>query len=153
MDWGILLEPDVQDFMRQNMKMDVATLALKKPPSASWPYPLILDQIKTRQKAINKTPDLCEMSGFIFPPSSTYEQASSQACAAYKANQVSGERFVDLTAGCGIDSFYLARKFSRGDLIERDAHVSEVLAHNSGALKGQGFFDGRVSFRVTFVGA
>ncbi len=145
MDWRKLLEPDIQSFLHQQCDADVRNLALKKPPSLEWPYALILDQIKTRQKAKNKAPDLYKTSGFIFPSADVFEQASSSACANYKASLVSGTSFVDLTAGCGIDGFALAKRFKEGALIEKDFDTYEVLAHNLTVLKKLNYFSGLLS--------
>ncbi len=143
MDWHQLLEPDVQDFMIRNSDADVRELALKKSPDASWCYPVILDQIKVRQKSRIKSPNLCETDRFIFPSSDVFEQASSSACAMYKASLVErGKVFVDLTAGSGIDAFHFSKRFSAGVLVERDASNAEVLRHNAQVLKECGFMSG-----------
>ena len=56
MSWQSLLNPDIQEFITAHEKDDIAALALKKPPVADWDYKLILDQIKSRQKARQKIP-------------------------------------------------------------------------------------------------
>ena len=96
-------------------------MALKKPSSKEWPYPIILDQIKVRQKARLKTPKLRDTKGFVFSKPFLYEQAYSESCASYKARITRdiGDCFVDLTAGAGVDSFSLAENFSSGVLIEK----------------------------------
>ena len=133
-DWHALLDSDIQAFMRVHAKDDVRHLALKKAPQMHWPYALILDQIKVRQKAKTKSPDLYDTDGFIFPAADLYEQASSQACAAYKASLVDGDRFIDLTAGGGFDAFSFARRFKDGVLVECDAEAAGLLAHNCDTL-------------------
>lgn len=137
MTWESLLDKDVQAFMDEHEGDDVVALALKKPQNKNWPYPLILDQIKVRQKARLKTPKLRDTKGFVFPSSFLYEQASSESCAAYKAciTRDLGESFVDLTAGCGVDSFALATNFSQGVLVEKNSQNSDLLAHNVKVLK------------------
>jgi hypothetical protein len=137
MDWEILLDKDVQVFMDEHEGDDVAALALKKLPNKEWLYPLIFDQIKVRQKARLKTPKLRDTKGFVFPASFLYEQASSEACAAYKAQITRGlgDNFVDLTAGCGVDSFALAINFSQGALVEKNSQNSDLLAHNVAVMK------------------
>ncbi len=132
MDWKKLLDKDVQDFISEHEGDDVAALALKKSPDKSWPYPIILDQIKVRQKARQKTPKLRDTKSFVFPPHFLYEQVSSEACASYKA-QITRDmegRFVDLTAGAGVDSFFLSENFSSGVLVEKNSGNAEILSHN-----------------------
>ena len=144
MEWQDLLKPDVQKFIQEHESDDIKTLGLKKAPDVTWPYALILDQIKVRQKAKIKSPDLYETNGFIFPLNDTYEQASSSACAAYKAQLVSGKSFIDLTAGCGIDSYYISKRFVSSVLVERDEYSINLLRHNMDALKDKGNLNGDI---------
>lgn len=109
-------------------------LALKKPPQAHWPYALIMDQIKARQKLITKVP-IANKENMIYPPSDLVEQASSWACALYKASLSQGKTFADLTAGSGTDSFAFAQNFQNGILIEQDETSAGILAHNIKALE------------------
>jgi hypothetical protein len=137
MQWRDLLKPEIQDFIKTHHESDVRSLALKKVPDASWPYALILDQIKVRQKAKIKSPDLYETDGFIFPKSDLFEQASSAACANYKTSILEkGSRLVDLTAGCGCDGFVLSGSFDKTTLVERDAYSAALLAHNAQRVGG-----------------
>ena len=68
-----ILDPEIKEFMRRNDDADIRELALKKPPSADWPYPLILDQIKARQKAAVKIPSWSEHPDIVFPSSDLIE--------------------------------------------------------------------------------
>ncbi len=141
MTWEILLDKDVQAFILEHEGDDVAALALKKPPNKDWPYPVILDQIKVRQKARLKTPKLRDTKGFVFPSHFLYEQVSSESCAAYKAQITRGLGgcFVDLTAGAGVDSFALAKNFTRGTLVEKNNRNASIILHNASRVgKGCG---------------
>ncbi len=130
MEWQQLLDPEVQAFINAHEQDDVRKLALKKLPDDAWHAPTILDQIKVRQRAQIKSPQLAKNSDFIFPTSDTFEQASSEACAAYKSSIIKGKSFVDLTAGCGIDSFFFNKEFQNGTLIEKDEDSAALLQHN-----------------------
>lgn len=135
MSLNIFSQQDVQQFIKDHADDDVRKLALKKPPDPNWPYGLILDQIKVRQKAKTKSPDVYETDGIIFPTNEVYEQASSSACAAYKASLVGGDCFVDLTAGSGLDAYYFSNKFKSGVLVERDTESAVLLDHNMDVLQ------------------
>ncbi len=128
--------PEIQRFILKHEHDDVRLLALKKSPDPSWNYALIMDQIKVRQKAKIKSPDLYDTDGFIFPPNDLFEQASSSACAKYKTNLVSGVSFIDLTAGAGIDGYYISKNFETATLVERDKNSAELLEHNMPILAG-----------------
>ncbi len=135
MEWKIFLQPEVQQFIKNHINDDVRALALKSSPDKSWPYSLILDQIKVLQKARIKSPDLYETNGIIFPSNDLYEQSSSSACAAYKASLVSGDKFVDLTAGSGLDAYHFSKNFKSGTLVERDELSAGLLDHNMHILQ------------------
>jgi len=146
MTWEIILDKDVQAFILEHEEDDVVALALKKPPSKDWPYPIILDQIKVRQKARLKTPKLRDTKGFVFPANFLYEQASSEACASYKAQIARGigDGFVDLTAGVGVDSFALAENFKHGTLVEKNSQNAAILLHNTSLIGGLDVDGGRL---------
>jgi len=133
-NWQSLLNPKIQEFVRAHAKDDVARLALKKPPNPDWPYALILDQIKARQKAAMKIPLWLDVRGVIFPPASIMEQASSAATAHYKAALVRGKVFADLTGGAGVDSAALAQHFDEGHIIDADENAAGLIAHNLALL-------------------
>ncbi len=130
MDYKHLLTPQIQTFIKTHADDDVRTLALKKPPSPDWPYPLILDQIKTRQKAKVKAPQLLENPNWIFPTHNIFEQASSAATALFKASLIKADSFTDLTGGAGIDSWAFAQTTKNGTVIDADETNAALLAHN-----------------------
>ena len=134
-----MLDPEIQAFIRANEESDVAALGLKKAPKAEWPYPLVLDQIKSRQKAKTKLPTWHAELGVIFPPPNLIEQASSEATAKYKASLAKGDVFADLTAGAGIDFLALLRYFNRGIAVEQDTQAKDILSHNLKLLSTSSF--------------
>tara|TARA_Y100000031_G_scaffold151577_1_gene193100 strand:- start:23 stop:1255 length:1233 start_codon:yes stop_codon:yes gene_type:complete len=135
MIWQKLLDENVKEFIRIHEKEDVKALGLKKAPSSEWDYPLVLDQIKARQKAVVKLASWLAYEDIIFPSSFVMEQASSEACAQYKAGLFEGESFVDLTGGLGADSWGFLKHFKSGIVIERDEVSAALLEHNLSILK------------------
>lgn len=134
-DWQKLLAPEIKDFIRAHEHEDVAALALKKPPAADWPYALVMDQIKARQKSKSKIPDWAGLhDDFLFPPADILEQASSTATARYKASLIQGHVFCDLTGGAGVDTYALSKHYASGFCIERDEKNAVLLAHNLSLL-------------------
>ncbi len=130
MSWETLQDPAIKSFIFENEASDIRALALKKPPQNSWPYALIIDQIKARQKAKTKMPSWYARKDVTFPSSDIIEQASSEACAKYKASLFKGDSFVDLTGGAGIDAWALSQSFKSGTVIERTYESFECLKHN-----------------------
>jgi len=133
-DWRALLKPEIQNFISKHAHDDVRDLALKKMPGSDWPAALILDQIKARQKAEKKAPSYFKTDRFVFPRSDVFEQASSEACALYKASLFKGRRCIDLTGGCGVDAFHMVRGFDHSTVVERDDISAEILRHNASVL-------------------
>ncbi len=139
MDIEALSDPDVQSFIQTHLTSDVKALALKKPPVETWPYTDILNQIKVRQKARDKAPEWCDVPFVLFPSDNLFQQASSEACARYKASLLRGKSCVDLTGGCGIDAWYVSEHFQVMNVVERDAQAYEILRHNFTVL--QNYYD------------
>lgn len=131
MNWKPLLNPEIRNFILRHEHDDVAALGLQKPPGADWPYPLILDQIKARQKARDKIPAwLTDNLEIVLPAPSVIEQASSSATAFYKASLLSGKAFADLSGGAGVDCQAFARRFESGFCIEQDKNAASLIDHN-----------------------
>ena len=136
-DWQALLNLDIKNFIHHHENDDVRELALKKPPHPDWPYPLILDQIKARQKAKTKIPAWLEHEDVTFPASDTLEQASSQATARYKASLFKGKNVIDLTGGAGIDSWAMLENFETATIIDSDQNASRRIEHNMQILNNK----------------
>lgn len=139
-----LLIPEIQTFIRDHQNDDPAQLALAKFP-VGWPRGAILDQIIARQKAARKTPEWLEFGDFVFPSTFVMEQASSTATARYKSGLAQQwlqdmiqkrvmTRYVDLTAGAGVDGFAFYPRFSNGILVEKDPDLAEIVRHNTALL-------------------
>ena len=93
-----------KDFIREHADADVRQLALqaKNTPEVDLTY--ALEQIAGRQKAKSKLPTLAKIDGMVYPPHISMEQCSSELTAKYKEEIVSsGNCFVDLTGGFGVD--------------------------------------------------
>lgn len=124
-----LLLPDVQGFITENQNSDLTKLLLKKSPFPDVSMSEIVQQIKGRNVAGRKFPFLLA-EGIIFPPNLNLEQASSQTTAEFKAEYCSGKSFLDLTAGFGIDAYFLSRNFDNVTLVEQNPQLSQTVQHN-----------------------
>ena len=58
------------------------------------------------------------------------EQSSSTNTAEYKSKFLKGEKFLDLTAGFGIDAYFLSQNFQQITLVERDENLIKIVEHN-----------------------
>lgn len=124
-----ILNPEVQQYIHANLHTDLHYLLLKKSPFSHVSMVEIVQQIKGKKVAQKKFPFLL-IEGIIFPPQLNLEQASSQATATFKSNRISGKTFLDLTAGFGIDAFFLSKNFSDITLVEQNADLKSIVEYN-----------------------
>lgn len=112
------------------------TLALRK-ADVGIDVSLALRQIKARQLLQKKVPEWSQNENLLFPQHLSIEQCSSEATAKYKANQLKGNSFADLTGGLGIDTYYLSNSFREADYVERQTDLCELARHNFKMLDTQ----------------
>lgn len=128
-----LLETEIQEYINANLQTDLHSLLLKKSPFLQVSMQEIVQQIKGKKVAQKKFPYLLK-EGIVFPPNLNLEQASSQATAEFKAKNLNGKSFVDLTSGFGIDAYFLSQNFEEVTLVEQNADLLEIVKHNWGIL-------------------
>ena len=134
MNISLLLQPHIQQFIREHERDDPYQLALQAHRYPKYPIPAIAEQLQARQKAREKLPEWYATEGIIFPPVLSMEQCSSQATAQYKQSLVQGERLVDLTGGAGVDTYYLDQAFAQTNYVEQDATLADMARHNFSVL-------------------
>lgn len=125
-----ILEPEVQQFIRENTGRPVAQLALQKNPFPGADWTAILNQIAAREKAKDKLPTWFEATNIVYPSKISVEQTSSETAAQYKAQLVSGNSLIDLTGGFGIDDYYFSREIREVVHCEMNLELSAIAAHN-----------------------
>ncbi|QOW11918.1 methyltransferase [Kaistella flava (ex Peng et al. 2021)] len=89
----------------------------------------MVQQIRGKKVAQKKFPYLLK-DGIVFPPNLNLEQASSQATAEFKAKNLKGRSFIDLTSGFGIDAYFLSQNFEEVTLVEQNSELLEIVRHN-----------------------
>lgn len=124
-----LLNTEIQDYMNANLNTDLHSLLLKKSPFEGVSMAEIVQQIKGKKVAQKKFKFLLK-DGIIFPPHLNLEQASSESTAEFKAQNLTGKSFVDLTSGLGIDAYFLSENFEEITLVERNKDLLEIVEHN-----------------------
>lgn len=134
-----LLNQQIQEYINANLNTDLHSLLLKKSPFSDVSMQEIVQQIKGKQVALKKFPFLLK-AGIIFPPQLNLEQSSSQKTALYKSEILKGEKFIDLTAGFGIDAYYLSKNFDEVTLVEQNADLLKIVEHNWSVLRKKAKF-------------
>jgi len=125
-----LLHPEVQEFLRNNLKTTPAELALRGSPFSKISASELAQQLTGLQKAEKKLPTWFSQSQIYYPPKLNLEQTSSETTAKYKASMHEGETLIDLTGGLGIDDFYFAENFKEVLHCELNTELSEIAAFN-----------------------
>jgi 16S rRNA G966 N2-methylase RsmD len=125
-----LLDPEVQEFLRKNLKMSPAEVALRGSPFPGISSSELAQQLTGLQKAEKKLPGWFEQAQIYYPPKVNLEQTSSEITAKYKASLVKGEKLIDLTGGLGIDDFYFAQNFKEVIHCELNTELSKISTHN-----------------------
>lgn len=121
--------PEVVEFLQQNYHTDLLEFLLKKSPFEDISIQELAQQLKGRKIAEKKFPFLLK-ENIVFPPHLNVEQSSSTNTAKYKAKFLKGKKFLDLTAGFGIDAYFLSQDFEDVTLVERDENLIKIVKHN-----------------------
>ena len=98
-----------------------------------------LQQVEGRERTADKLPTFAAIEDWWYPVRLSCEQCSSEAAARYKASLVEREktallkeesRFVDLTGGYGVDTYFLSEQFGHTDYVEQNAELCRIATHN-----------------------
>ena len=123
------------EFIEQHKDEDVKHLALRSSALKDIDAAFALSQIAGYQMMRKKVPFWANINGILYPKHISLEQCSSEKTAKYKVNVVRNlsERpkiFADLTAGFGIDFFFLSEFIEKGFYLERQEELSLIAEHN-----------------------
>lgn len=122
-EFELLLTDEVQRAIAAQRGRDPLSVALDNAvPHAR----LVATQVKYLERAAAKLPSYAAAQ-CILPPLS-FEQASSEACAAHKL--IEGGTALDLTCGLGVDALFLSRRFRRVVTLERDPVLARIAREN-----------------------
>lgn len=126
----IQISSETWAFIHAHQNDDVRALALqaKKYPNVDIPTAII--QIAGRKVASEKVPSWAKIEDIIYPKHISLEQCSSETTAHYKAGLISGDSFVDLTGGFGIDCALLSSQFKTSTYVERQTELCKIATHN-----------------------
>ena len=122
--------------VREHLHDDVQQLALQRnrfPQLSDTDFRFLLQQVDGYQRTKDKLPSLAKIEGWWYPVRLSCEQCSSEATAHYKAqiiNKLDTSKFIDLTGGYGIDSFFISENMQEADYVERNPELCAIAAHN-----------------------
>jgi len=125
-----ILNPEIQQFIQDNLRKDISKLILKGSPFKEISIQELATQISGLIRAERKLPTWFKTDGIVFPPNLNLEQTSSEITANYKSELIEGKVLVDITGGFGIDDLYFAKRFKKVIHCEMNAELSELASHN-----------------------
>ncbi len=126
-----------QDFILKNCKnpLDKILFSLNQKPEID--SIILANQLKARQTIETKIPSWQNHKKLIFPKPLNMEQCSSEHTAIYKSKICTGESFIDLTGGFGIDSFFISKSFKKTIHCEKDLELQFIAQHNFECLQAK----------------
>lgn len=120
-----------RQYIRQHLDDDIRQLALRGAKDPEVDLAFALQQIDGHKRAKEKLPSWAAIEGLVYPPHLSMEQCSSERTARYKAEVAgSGELFVDLTAGFGVDASFIAQGFQRAVCVELQPELCAISSAN-----------------------
>lgn len=126
-----MMNEATREFIRQHREDDIRQLALRGTKDPEVDLAFALQQIDGHRRAQDKLPSWAAIEGIVWPPHLSMEQCSSERTARYKAEVAgSGESFVDLTAGFGVDAAFIAKSFKRTVCVELQPALCAISSEN-----------------------
>lgn len=122
------LQFDLQAFIDRYAGQDVNQLALRLSGHYPFPFALLAEQLNNYQKAHHKLPFFTK--AYCFLTSKSFEQASSEALARFKASLFSGRTCLDLSGGLGVDDWAFAQQFEHVVSLDKDAGLNKLVRKN-----------------------
>ena len=127
---------DLSTLVIKHLHDDVQQLALQRnryPHLSDADFRFFLQQIEGRQRTRDKLPTFAQKADWWYPVRLSCEQCSSEATARYKAALImpfAHNVLIDLTAGYGVDIFFMSEHVSEAHYVERNAELCAIAEHN-----------------------
>jgi len=119
------------EFILTNERSDTSALLLGASRYPDVDMTVAARCIEARRKLKVKVPSWFSHPDLLFPFPTALEQCSSEATAIYKQRFITeGARVADLTAGLGVDSYFLSKKASTVDCFEHNHILSDATRQN-----------------------
>jgi 16S rRNA G966 N2-methylase RsmD len=130
-----ILNPEVQQFISDNLHEDVSKLLFRGSPFETISIQELVTQIVSKKKCEKKLQNWYQTEYIYYPPKVHIEQTSSEITAAYKSSLVSGHSIIDITGGFGVDCYYFSKKLKKVTHCELDTNLSTIVKNNYQQLK------------------
>jgi hypothetical protein len=131
---ALVFNPEVQEFIQENLHSDITKLILKKPIFDGISNTELAEYIQGKIASEKKLPTWFNTQDIYFPKKLAIEQCSSEKTAAYKSVLIQGDSLLDLTGGFGVDSYYFSKTSKKVTHIEKQQELSTIAKHNANIL-------------------
>ena len=125
-----LLKKEIQCFINQQLEKPAADLLFLAKRYPEWDMPSIAQQLEGKQKAKGKIPTWFNTYNILYPVRLSLEQCSSEETAKYKAKIIQGKRFIDVTGGFGVDTYFISESFKHSVHCEINEDLHHIAQHN-----------------------
>ena len=125
-----LLKKEIQNFINQQLDKPAADLLFLANKYPDWDMAYIAQQVEGKQKAKVKIPTWFNTNNILYPVRLSMEQCSSEETAKYKAEIIQGKRFIDLTGGFGVDTYFISQSFKKSVYCEINEELQYIAQHN-----------------------
>lgn len=128
---------DFFDYIENHLNCDTSKLLLsKKEHDNVFDLKFAILQIECKKRIAKKVPEIASLKNFIYPSTLSTEQCTSQIVAQFHATLLSHKKNVlDLTAGLGIDDYFIASKIDKLTAIEKNAMLAATMQYNMGIYR------------------
>lgn len=134
-----MMTPEEIKFITGHGTGDTASLLLSASKYPGIDIPKVVSCIEARRKLKSKVPSWYAEPALEFPFPLALEQCSSEATAIYKRRFIKkGDTVADLTAGLGVDSFFLSGEAASVECYEHNPILAEATEHNFRLLHATG---------------
>ena len=125
-----LLKKEIQNFINQQLDKPAADLLFMAKKYPDWDMAAIAQQVEGKQKAKKKIHSWFKIENILYPIRLSMEQCSSEQTAKYKASICHGKRFIDITGGLGVDTYFISKSFKEGFHCEINEDLQYIAQHN-----------------------
>lgn len=125
-----LLNTEVQAFIANNIKSEIAELALKGTSFEGINTKELIEQVEAKKRSETKLSTWFNTKKIYWPNKLNIEQTSSEVTAKHKSSLISGLTLVDLTGGFGVDAYYFSKEVESVTHYEINTELSGIVTHN-----------------------
>jgi protein-L-isoaspartate O-methyltransferase len=124
----LLEEFDLDSFFTQYRNVSANDFILKNKAKFLIDNYLLAEQLKLNNKLAYKIPTFHAANCWL--TSKSFEQASGEKSALYKASLFSGKKLLDVCGGLGVDDWAFSSRFDSVVSIDIDSYLNVLVNHN-----------------------